>query len=165
MTWKPSLWTCTDAFIAAPIGRCPRGVSSSRKRMGEKGRLGLLRWKIKSSSVPWWRLLNAIYEQDFLGFSYGFRPGRGQHDALDALAVGITYTKVSWIVDADVRSFFGASNWRSAHDSPDSQVVEGWSNGRCRVVALHYKRIFRTFGETIKKVGVWLDLGRTLAFC
>src|SRR5260370_17914597 len=38
--------------------------------------------------------------------SYGFRPGRGQHDALDALAVGITYTKVSWIVDADVRSFF-----------------------------------------------------------
>src|SRR6202140_4475831 len=51
-------------------------------------------------------VLNAIYEQDFLGFSYGFRPGRGQHDALDALAVGITYTKVSWIVDADVRSFF-----------------------------------------------------------
>jgi retron-type reverse transcriptase len=51
-------------------------------------------------------VLNAIYEQDFLGFSYGFRPGRGQRDALDALAVGITYTKVSWIVDADVRSFF-----------------------------------------------------------
>jgi group II intron reverse transcriptase/maturase len=51
-------------------------------------------------------VLNAIYEQDFLGFSYGFRPGRGQHNALDALAVGITYTKVSWIVDADVRSFF-----------------------------------------------------------
>ena len=62
-------------------------------------------------------VLNAIYEQDFLGFSYGFRPRRGQHDALDALAVGITYTKVSWMVDADVRSFFewlirfrGASN-------------------------------------------------------
>jgi hypothetical protein len=51
-------------------------------------------------------VLNGIYEQDFLGFSYGFRPGRGQHDALDALAVGITHTKVSWIVDADVRSFF-----------------------------------------------------------
>jgi RNA-directed DNA polymerase len=51
-------------------------------------------------------VLNAIYEEDFLGFSYGFRPGRGQHDALDALAVGITQTKVNWIVDVDVRAFF-----------------------------------------------------------
>ena len=51
-------------------------------------------------------VLNAIYEEDFVGFSYGFRPRRGQHDALDALAVGITRTKVSWIVDADVRAFF-----------------------------------------------------------
>jgi len=50
-------------------------------------------------------VLNAIYEEDFLGFSYGFRPGRGQHDALDALVVGITSTKVNWILDADVRSF------------------------------------------------------------
>jgi RNA-directed DNA polymerase len=51
-------------------------------------------------------VLNAIYEEDFLGFSYGFRPGRGQHDALDALSVGITSTTVSWIVDADIRAFF-----------------------------------------------------------
>ena len=51
-------------------------------------------------------VLNAIYEEDFLGFSYGFRPGRGQHDALDALATGITSTKVNWILDADIRSFF-----------------------------------------------------------
>src|SRR5271170_4183505 len=51
-------------------------------------------------------LLNAIYEEEFLGFSYGFRPGRGQHDALDALVVGITSTKVNWILDADIRSFF-----------------------------------------------------------
>ena len=51
-------------------------------------------------------VLNAIYEQDFLGFSYGFRPGRGTHDALDALDVGINSTKVNWIVDADIRSFF-----------------------------------------------------------
>jgi len=51
-------------------------------------------------------VLNAIYEEDFLGFSYGFRPGRGQHDALDALVVGITSTKVNWILDADIRSFF-----------------------------------------------------------
>jgi group II intron reverse transcriptase/maturase len=53
-------------------------------------------------------VLNAIYEEDFLGYSYGFRPGRGQHDALDALAVGITRTKVNWIVDADIAGFFDA---------------------------------------------------------
>jgi group II intron reverse transcriptase/maturase len=51
-------------------------------------------------------LLNAIYEEDFLGISYGFRPGRGTHDALDALCVGIDSRKVSWILDADIRSFF-----------------------------------------------------------
>jgi group II intron reverse transcriptase/maturase len=51
-------------------------------------------------------VLNAIYEEDFLGFSYGFRPGRGPHDALDALAVGITSHKVNHILDADIRSFF-----------------------------------------------------------
>jgi RNA-directed DNA polymerase len=50
--------------------------------------------------------LNAIYEEDFLGFSYGFRPRRGAHDALDALAVGITTRKVNYILDADIRSFF-----------------------------------------------------------
>jgi group II intron reverse transcriptase/maturase len=51
-------------------------------------------------------VLNCIYEEEFLGFSYGFRPKRGQHDALDALAVGITDKKVNFILDADVRSFF-----------------------------------------------------------
>ena len=51
-------------------------------------------------------VLNAIYEVDFLGFSYGFRPGRKPHDALDALAVGIYKKKVNWILDADLRDFF-----------------------------------------------------------
>jgi retron-type reverse transcriptase len=51
-------------------------------------------------------VLNAIYEEDFLGFSYGFRPGRGTHDALDALCVGINSKKVNFILDADIRSFF-----------------------------------------------------------
>jgi len=51
-------------------------------------------------------VLNAIYEEDFLGFSYGFRPGRCAHDALDALFVGINSMKVNWILDADIRSFF-----------------------------------------------------------
>jgi RNA-directed DNA polymerase len=55
-------------------------------------------------------VLNAIYEEDFLGFSYGFRPGRGAHDAMDALCVGILSKKVSFILDADIRSFFDTVN-------------------------------------------------------
>src|SRR3984885_7592755 len=55
-------------------------------------------------------VLNVIYEEDFLGFSYGFRPGRGAHDALDALCVGIHSKKVSFILDADIRSFFDEIN-------------------------------------------------------
>jgi RNA-directed DNA polymerase len=51
------------------------------------------------------RVLNQIYEEDFLGFSYGFRPGRGQHDALDALAVGLS-RRVKWVLDADIQGFF-----------------------------------------------------------
>jgi group II intron reverse transcriptase/maturase len=52
-------------------------------------------------------VLNAVYEVDFRGFSYGFRPGRGPHDALDALAVGISRKRVNWVLDADIRNFFG----------------------------------------------------------
>jgi len=55
-------------------------------------------------------VLNAIWEADFLGFSYGFRPGRGQHDALDALAVGITKRSVNFILDADIAGFFDTVN-------------------------------------------------------
>ena len=51
-------------------------------------------------------VLNSIYEEDFLGFSYGFRPGRNQHDALDAFVVGISGRNVNFILDADIRSFF-----------------------------------------------------------
>jgi RNA-directed DNA polymerase len=51
-------------------------------------------------------VLNAIYEADFLGFSYGFRPGRSPHDALDALAAGIKTRRVNWVLDADIRDFF-----------------------------------------------------------
>jgi group II intron reverse transcriptase/maturase len=53
-------------------------------------------------------VLEQVYEVDFLGFSYGFRPGRGPHDALDALAVGLERKKVNWVLDADIRGFFDA---------------------------------------------------------
>ena len=55
-------------------------------------------------------VLNTIYEEDFLGFSYGFRPKRSQHDALDALVVGINTKKVNWILEVDIRSFFDEVN-------------------------------------------------------
>jgi len=51
-------------------------------------------------------VLEAIYEENFLGFSYGFRPGRGQHDALDALSTGIYRKRVNWVLDADIKKFF-----------------------------------------------------------
>jgi len=51
-------------------------------------------------------VLNAIYETDFLGFSYGFRPGRSQHQALDALYTGLLTKKVNWVLDLDIKSFF-----------------------------------------------------------
>ena len=55
-------------------------------------------------------VLNAIYEEDFLGISYGFRPGRSPHHALDAVSVGIMRRKVSWVLDADIRAFFDTLN-------------------------------------------------------
>lgn len=73
-------------------------------------------------------VLNAIYEEDFLGFSYGFRPGRRQHDALDALSVAICNTPVNWILDADIRGFFDSvsQDWLVrflAHRIGDERVI------------------------------------------
>jgi group II intron reverse transcriptase/maturase len=79
-------------FIPKPDGRLrPLGIAA-------------LEDKIVQSAVV--EILNTIYESDFLGFSYGFRPGRGAHQALDALAVGIARHKVNWVLDADIRGFF-----------------------------------------------------------
>jgi RNA-directed DNA polymerase len=76
------------------------------KADGRKRPLGIaaLEDKIVQQAVV--RVLNQIYEVDFLGFSYGFRPGRSQHDALDALWVGLMGKKVNWVLDADIRGFF-----------------------------------------------------------
>lgn len=55
-------------------------------------------------------MLNAIYEADFLDFSHGFRPGRRAHIALDALAVGIRFKKISWVLDADVQDYLDVAS-------------------------------------------------------
>ena len=81
--------------------------------------------------------LNAIYEGDFRGFSYGFRPGRGPHDALDALSTAIKIRKVNWILDADIQNFFGAvsQDWlvrflEHRIDAVRNALTEDWSNGQ-----------------------------------
>ena len=56
-------------------------------------------------------ILNQIYEVDFKGFSYGFRPGRSPHKALDALYVGLVRSKVNWVLDADIRSFLDTASY------------------------------------------------------
>ena len=79
-------------YIAKPDGRQrPLGIAALEDKIAQRALV---------------EVLNAIYEEDFLGFSYGFRPERGQHDALDALATAVTRMKVNWILDADVCSFF-----------------------------------------------------------
>ena len=75
---------------------------------GSKRRLGIASLEDKIVQQALGTVLNQIYEEDFLDFSYGFRPGRGQHDALDALWVGISSRKVNWVLDADIRGFFDA---------------------------------------------------------
>lgn len=73
---------------------------------GRKRPLGIATLEDKIVQRAVGEVLNAIYEVDFLGFSYGFRPGRGQHHALDALATAISRKKVNWVLDADIRRFF-----------------------------------------------------------
>ena len=63
-------------------------------------------------------ILNAIYEMDFKGFSYGFRPGSSPHQALDALSVGLHRKRVNWVLDADIRGFLDTASYCPlVHDS------------------------------------------------
>ena len=103
-----------EASIKALHGRIHRGAYRAKpsKRIyipkpdGRQRPIGIaaLEDKIVQKATVW--VMQCIYEQDFLGFSYGGRPGRGPHDALDALCVGVTTKKVNWILDADVEGFF-----------------------------------------------------------
>src|SRR5437899_10173319 len=100
-----------------PLGTAgARGVSSEAgpTRVHPEGRrrqhrpLGIPTLEDKLVQRATVDVLNAIYETDFLGFSYGFRPGRSPHHALDALYAGLLTRKVNWVLDADIRGFFEA---------------------------------------------------------
>src|SRR5512134_3131699 len=108
-----------EGNLADLHGRVQRGAYRAKpsrrqyipKPDGRQRPLGIaaLEDKIVQRAVV--EILNAIYETDFLGFSYGFRPGRSQHRALDALATAIYRKKVNWILDADIRAFFDSVSW------------------------------------------------------
>ena len=105
--WKVDWPTCTTACTRELIERRHRGGFTYPNRMVVHDRSALLLWRTRSSQKAVAEtILTPIYESEFLGFSYGFRPGRGAHNALDAVAVGIERRRTEWLVDADIRGFF-----------------------------------------------------------
>ena len=113
VTW-PEYETGLEDRLVDLHGRVHRGAYRAlpsrrvyiKKEDGRQRPLGVAALEDKLVQYAVATILNQIYEEDFLGFSYGFRPGRGQHDALDALSYALLKKKVNYILDADVRSFF-----------------------------------------------------------
>lgn len=131
MTWK-EYEQGVEERIADLHGRVHRGAYRAQpsrrvyipKLDGRQRPLGIaaLEDKIVQQAVV--TVLNQIYEEDFLGLSYGFRPGRGAHDALDALTAAIMTKKVSWILDADIRGFFDNINHEKLMEWMEERIAD-----------------------------------------
>ena len=112
MTWEEYGQTL-EARLSDLHGRIHRGAYRAKpsrrvwipKSDGRQRPWGIAALEDKVVQHAVGRVLNQIWEEDFRGFSYGFRPGRSQHDALDALNVGIAGKKVDWVLDLDIRAF------------------------------------------------------------
>jgi group II intron reverse transcriptase/maturase len=114
-TWQ-SYGEQLESHLVDLSGRLQRGAYRAKpvrrvfipKPDGRQRPLGVTTLEDKVVQRALVTVLNCIYETDFLGFSYGFRPGRKAHDALDALCLGIERKRVNWVLDADIRGFFDA---------------------------------------------------------
>ena len=102
---EPNLASLHGRLQAGAYRALPSRRTYIPKADGRQRPLGVAALEDKIVQAAVVIILTPIYEAEFLGFSYGFRPGRGQHDALDALAYGIKGRNVRWILDADIRSF------------------------------------------------------------
>lgn len=135
MTWK-AYEANLEENLQDLSGRLKRGAYKARpvkrvyipKEDGKQRPIGITTLEDKLAQRATTRVLEAIYEVDFKGISYGFRPERGPHQALDALTVGLTRKKVNWVLDADIRGFFDAIDHECLikfieHRIADSRVI------------------------------------------
>ena len=137
VTWK-EYETGLDEKLEDLHGRVHRGTYRAQpskrayipKADGRQRPLGIAALEDKIVQYAVITLLHQIYEADFVGFSYGFRPGRNQHDALDAVWVGLLRKKVNWVLDADIRSFFDGISHEWMVKFVEHRIGGDWKRSR-----------------------------------